>query len=148
MPKILIIHGPNLNLLGNRESFLYGSLTLSALNQQLIQHGQALGHHIICFQSNTEGKLIERIHEAINEQVSFFILNPAAYTHTSIALRDAVLAANIPFIEVHLTNIYKRESFRHQSYFSDIAKGVITGLGSQGYLLALNAIHHYLSAME
>jgi 3-dehydroquinate dehydratase II len=148
MSKILILHGPNLNLLGAREPSVYGSKNLTKINETLIQHGHTLGHQILCFQSNGEQPLIERIHQAITEQVAFLIINPAAYTHTSIALRDAILAANIPFIEVHLSNIYKREAFRHFSYFSDIAQGIISGLGDQGYRLALDAAHHYLSVTE
>lgn len=148
MAKILILHGPNLNLLGTREPSYYGSLTLEGINQQVIQHGQNLGHQIFCFQSNAEDKLIERIHQALGEEMTYLIFNPAAFTHTSVALRDAILATNIPFIEVHLSNIFTREPFRQHSYFSDIATGVILGLGAKGYLLALDAIHHYLSVTE
>lgn len=148
MSNILVLNGPNLNLLGAREPGHYGTLNLATLNKQLIEHGETLGHQVICFQSNSQGQLIERVHHAIGENINFIIINPAAYTHTSIALRDAMIASDIPFIEVHLSNIYKRESFRQVSYFSDIAQGVITGLGGQSYLLALNAAHHYLSAKE
>ncbi len=148
MAKILILHGPNLNLLGSREINYYGSKSLSAINKNLIQHGQALGHKIICFQSNGEQPLIEKIQQAMLEEIKFIIINPSAYTHTSIALRDALLAVEIPFIEVHLSNIYKRDTFRHFSYFSDVAQGVISGLGEVGYRLAIDAAHYHLSATE
>lgn len=145
MAKILTLNGPNLNLLGIREASHYGDTSLDKINQQLIQHGKQLGHEIFCFQSNAEAELIDRIHQSLNEQIDYLIVNPAAYTHTSIAIRDALLAVAIPFIEVHLSNIYKREPYRHYSYFSDIAVGIICGLGSSVYLLALEAIHHLLS---
>ena len=138
MAKILVIHGPNLNLLGTREPGHYGRETLEDINNQLIQQGVELGHTVRCFQSNAEHVLISEIHRAISEKIDYIILNPAAFTHTSIALRDALLAVAIPFIEVHLSNIYAREPFRHKSYFSDIAIGVISGFGPQGYSLALN----------
>jgi 3-dehydroquinate dehydratase II len=145
MAKILILHGPNLNLLGIREPNCYGTTTLGELNQALQQYGTTLGIDLLFFQSNAEHLLIERIHQAQAEEVKFLIFNPAGFTHTSIALRDAILATNIPLIEVHLSNIYKRESFRHHSYFADIAVGSITGLGVRGYFLALDAASHYLS---
>jgi 3-dehydroquinate dehydratase II len=145
MTKILILHGPNLNLLGMRESMHYGSKSIEDINQELEQLGTKLGHDLLFFQSNAEYQLIERIHYAAEEQVKFIIFNPAGFTHTSIALRDAILATQIPFIEVHLSNIYKREPFRHHSFFSDIATGVIIGLGYHGYLLALEAVNYYLS---
>lgn len=148
MANILILHGPNLNLLGMREPKLYGSKNLSAINECLTQHGQKLGHEVSTFQSNSEQELIDKIHQAPKESIAFIIINPAAFTHTSIALRDALLAVEIPFIEVHLSNIYKREAFRHHSYFSDIAYGVISGLGSQGYRLAMDAAHQYLLETE
>lgn len=139
MATILVLHGPNLNLLGSREPDHYGSQTLDAINRRLTQLCMAGGHHCLTLQSNAEYELIDRIHEARQEGVNFIVFNPAAFTHTSIALRDALLATAIPFIEVHLSNVYSRESFRHKSYFSDIAKGVICGLGPQGYELALTA---------
>ncbi len=148
MLKILVINGPNLNLLGYRIPAIYGKVDLATINQALIQQGKALGYQIICFQSNAEHELIDRIQQAMNEKIAFIIFNPAAFTHTSIALRDTLLAVDIPFIEVHISNIHRRESFRHISYFSDIAHGSIIGLGQQCYMLALNAIHYYLSATE
>jgi len=139
MATILVLHGPNLNLLGTREPAVYGSTTLADINQRLNEHAIKAGHHLLNLQSNAEYELIERIHDARNEGVNFIIFNPAAFTHTSVALRDALSAVAIPFIEVHLSNVHARESFRHHSYFSDIAVGVITGLGAQGYELALDA---------
>ena len=139
MATLLVIHGPNLNLLGNREPAHYGIATLDAINQQLEALATAAGHKLASFQSNAEHSLIERIHAAAREGVAFIIINPAGYTHTSVALRDALLAVKIPYIEVHLSNIYSREAFRHHSYFSDAAVGVISGLGAQGYELALQA---------
>jgi len=146
MANILVLHGPNLNLLGKRETRLYGVASLQAINTNLVTMGNHLGHVIHCMQSNAEHELLNRIHTAVNDGTQFIIINPAAFTHTSVALRDALLAVNIPFIEVHLSNINARESFRHHSYFSDIAVGVITGLGAQGYELALRAAIHYLEA--
>ncbi len=144
MAKLWVLHGPNLNLLGRREPQHYGAATLADIDALLKARAQAEGHALECFQSNAEHRLIELIHEACEEQVAFMIFNPAAFTHTSIALRDALLAVAIPFIEVHLSNIYRREPFRHRSYFSDIALGVISGLGAQGYLLALEAACQHL----
>lgn len=140
MKKILVLHGPNLNLLGTREPSVYGSDTLNQINTSLIENAKRAGLLATCFQSNSESELIQAVHKACSDQIDFIILNPAAFTHTSIALRDALTAVAIPFIEVHLSNIYSRESFRQHSYFSDIAKGTITGLGAKGYLLALQAI--------
>lgn len=137
MASILVIHGPNLNMLGQREPEKYGSTTLGEINQRLLEQAQAAGHHLMHLQSNAEYELIERLHAARTENIDFIIINPAAFTHTSVALRDAILACDIPFIEVHLSNVHARESFRHHSYFSDIAVGVICGLGSQGYEFAL-----------
>ena len=139
MASILVLNGPNLNLLGTREPDVYGAATLDDIHHQLSQRCLDQGHHLLSLQSNAEYELIERIHEARREGVDFIIFNPAAFTHTSVALRDALLAVAIPFIEVHLSNVYQREAFRHHSYFSDIAKGVICGLGAQGYSLALEA---------
>lgn len=139
MATILVLHGPNLNALGTREPGIYGAATLETINQNLTQICLNAGHHLLHLQSQAEYELIERIHEARTEGVDFIIINPAAFTHTSVALRDALLSVSIPFIEVHLSNIHKREEFRHKSYFSDIAEGVICGLGAQGYELALHA---------
>ncbi len=139
MASILVLHGPNLNLLGTREPGVYGATTLDDINRQLGEQARSQGHHLLALQSNAEYELIDRIHEARNEGVDFIIINPAAFTHTSVALRDALLAVEIPFIEVHLSNVYKREPFRHKSYFSDIAEGVICGLCAEGYQLALQA---------
>lgn len=139
MATILVLNGPNLNLLGTREPEVYGSVTLDAINLSLTESAQTQGHHLLSLQSNAEYELIDRIHDAKKEGVNFIILNPAAFTHTSIALRDAITAVEIPFIEVHLSNIHQRESFRHHSYFSDIAQGVICGFGPKGYHLALEA---------
>ncbi|MCP3908163.1 MAG: type II 3-dehydroquinate dehydratase [Oceanicoccus sp.] len=139
MASILVLHGPNLNLLGSREPEVYGSDTLDDINTALTDAALAAGHHLLAMQSNAEYELIERIHDARQEGINFIIFNPGAFTHTSIALRDALLGVNIPFIEVHISNVHKREEFRQFSYLSDIAEGVICGLGSQGYLLALQA---------
>ena len=139
MASILVLHGPNLNLLGTREPEKYGHTTLADINQQLQELASDAGHHLQHLQSNAEYELIERIHDARTEGIDFIIFNPAAFTHTSVALRDALLAVDIPFIEVHLSNVHARESFRHHSYFSDIARGVICGLGASGYRLALTA---------
>jgi len=139
MSTILVLHGPNLNMLGTREPEVYGYETLNDIDDRLKAKAAEKGHHLLHLQSNAEYELIERVHEARAEGVDFLIINPAAFTHTSIALRDAVLASGIPFIEVHLSNVHAREPFRHHSYFSDIATGVICGLGSQGYDLALQA---------
>lgn len=139
MATILVLHGPNLNMLGTREPAVYGSETLADINARLTFSCIEAGHHLQHLQSNAEYELIERLHDARNEGVNFILINPAAFTHTSVALRDAILASDIPFIEVHISNVYKREPFRHHSYFSDIAAGTITGLGSYGYDLALQA---------
>ncbi len=138
MPNILILHGPNLNLLGVREPNLYGSETLAEINQHLANSAKELKAEILFFQSNSESELIDSIHQAMGK-IDFIVFNPGAFTHTSVALRDALTAIKIPFIEVHLSNIYAREPFRQHSYFSDIAVGVISGLGSLGYELALQA---------
>ena len=134
-----IVNGPNLNLLGQREPDVYGSTTLEDINQALQQGATDAGHHLLAMQSNAEYELVERIQDARQEGVNFIIINPAAFTHTSVALRDALMAVEIPFIEVHLSNIHRREEFRRHSYFSDIAEGVICGLGAGGYRHALNA---------
>ncbi len=137
MAHILVLNGPNLNLLGSREPGLYGQDSLAAIEARLI--ALAAGHQVECFQSNAEHALIDRIHAAGQQGVDFILINPAALTHTSVALRDALLGVAIPFIEVHLSNVFAREPFRHRSYLSDIAVGVISGLGAQGYELALAA---------
>ncbi|PCJ46658.1 MAG: type II 3-dehydroquinate dehydratase [Moraxellaceae bacterium] len=139
MAQINVLHGPNLNMLGKREPGHYGNVTLKDIDARLLTQAITAGHQCECFQSNAEAELIDKIHQYGERQVDFIIFNPAAYTHTSIAIRDALLAVGIPFIEVHLSNVYQREPFRHHSYFSDIAKGTITGLGAQGYELALDA---------
>ncbi|MCL2525239.1 MAG: type II 3-dehydroquinate dehydratase [Betaproteobacteria bacterium] len=136
-PRILVLHGPNLNLLGTREPEHYGRATLSDINLSLARLAEAGGVDLEAFQSNHEGALIERIHAAREQGVRAIIINPAAYTHTSVALRDALAAVAIPFIEVHLSNVHAREPFRQHSYFSDLAIGVICGLGPDGYRLAL-----------
>lgn len=135
--RILVLHGPNLNLLGTREPAIYGRETLEYINRRLARLAQAYGVALECFQSNHEGALIERVHGAKAQGFAFLIINPAGYTHTSVALRDALAAVMIPFIEVHLSNVHAREPFRQHSYFSDIAVGTICGLGSRGYDLAL-----------
>jgi 3-dehydroquinate dehydratase-2 len=137
---VLVLHGPNLNLLGTREPGHYGTATLAEINAGLEAQGAAVGVQITTFQSNAEADLIERIHSAANEAVDFIIINPAAFTHTSVALRDALAGVAIPFLEVHLSNVFAREPFRHHSFFSDIAVGVISGLGAQGYEAALSFV--------
>lgn len=139
MPRILVLHGPNLNLLGDRETQHYGRATLADIDGRLRRQGQEAGHVVECFQSNAEAALIERIHAAKNDETAYILFNPAAFTHTSVALRDALSAVRIPFIEVHLSNVHAREPFRQHSYFSDIAAGVVSGLGPVGYELALQA---------
>ena len=136
-PRLLVLHGPNLNLLGTREPNHYGQTTLADINLALAERAATANVDLESFQSNHEGALIERVHAAREQGVRFIIINPAAYTHTSVALRDALAAVAIPFIEVHLSNVHAREAFRQHSYFSDLAIGVICGLGSEGYLLAL-----------
>lgn len=135
--KVLVIHGPNLNLLGLREPEHYGKDTLDGINAQLAKQAQAAGLELETFQSNSEAELIGKVQSIANKDIGYIIINPAAFTHTSVAMRDALAAVKVPFIEVHLSNIYARESFRHHSYFSDIATGVISGLGAQSYFLAL-----------
>ena len=142
-PYVLVVHGPNLNLLGNREPKHYGLATLDEINGSLVRRGESTGALVETFQHNHEGALIDRIHQAARDQVDFIIINPAGYTHTSVALRDALAATAIPFVEIHLSNIYAREPFRHHSYFSDLAVGVVSGLGAHGYELALEfALRH------
>jgi 3-dehydroquinate dehydratase II len=146
MSKILVLHGPNLNLLGERETRHYGNDSLGAINQRLTEQASAAGFEIEAFQSNAEAPLIDRVHAAKGDGTAFIIINPAAFTHTSVALRDALAAIQLPFIEVHLSNVHAREPFRHHSYFSDIAAGVIAGLGPIGYELALQAAMRSLDA--
>lgn len=134
---MLVLHGPNLNLLGTREPEIYGRETLAAINKRLVAAGRGAGVEVRCFQSNLEGELIDRVHAAKRDGTGFIVVNPAGYTHTSVALRDALAGVAIPFIEVHLSNVYAREAFRHRSYFSDIAVGTVAGLGSRGYDFAL-----------
>ena len=146
MAKLLLLNGPNLNLLGTREPGVYGSITLAAIEQRCVELARELGpHELACFQSNAEHALIERIHAARQDGVAFIVINPAAFTHTSVALRDALLGVSIPFIELHLSNVFAREPFRHHSYLSDIAVGIISGLGAHGYELAVRAADHYLA---
>lgn len=139
MASILVLNGPNLNLLGTREPDAYGAITLDRIINHLSEKAVVAGHRLQALQSNAEHQLIDCIHDAKHNGIDYILFNPAAFTHTSVALRDALLAVNIPFIEVHLSNIHQRESFRHHSYFSDIATGVICGLGAIGYELALQA---------
>lgn len=144
MSTILVIHGPNLNLLGSREPEQYGSQSLENINRSLERLARAAGHEVVCVQSNAEHELVDRIQSASGSE-DFIIINPAAYTHTSVAIRDALAAVRIPFIEVHLSNVHSREPFRRHSYLSDLAVGVITGLGAKGYELALQAAFDQLS---
>ncbi|MGB3270624.1 MAG: type II 3-dehydroquinate dehydratase [Rhodanobacter sp.] len=146
MAKILVLHGPNLNLLGAREPQIYGSETLAGINQALADRAQAAGHELLWFQSNAEHELIGRVHQARDDRTAFIVCNAGAFTHTSIALRDAFAAVAIPFIEVHLSNVFAREPFRHDSYLSDLALGVVCGFGSASYTLALDAAMQRLQA--
>jgi len=146
MARILLLNGPNLNLLGTREPGLYGAVSLATIEARLRASAEARGHELSALQSNAEHELIAKIHSAGRDAIAFAIFNPGAYTHTSIALRDALLAVALPFIEVHLSNVFAREEFRHRSYFSDIAVGSIIGLGPIGYELALDAAAARLAA--
>jgi 3-dehydroquinate dehydratase-2 len=139
MATILVLHGPNLNLLGQREPDIYGSTSLAEIDQNLHRIALEHGHHLLSMQSNAEYELVERVQEARQEGVNYILINPAAFTHTSVALRDALAAVAIPFIEIHLSNTHAREEFRRHSYFSDLARGVICGLGAQGYEFGLQA---------
>jgi len=145
MPTILVLNGPNLNLLGSREPEHYGTTTLADINQQLETRATELGCNLETFQSNHEGELVDRIHKAGEDNIDFIIINPAAFTHSSVAVRDAISGVHIPFIEMHLSNVHAREEFRQHSYFSDLAVGVISGLGPQGYDLALQAAMQHCS---
>jgi len=148
MATILVLHGPNLNALGTREPEIYGSVTLADINQRLTSLCVDKGHHLLALQSNAEYELIDRIHDARHEGVNFIVINPAAFTHTSVALRDALASAEIPFVECHLSNVFSREPFRHHSYFSDLAQGVICGFGPQSYELALQAAFSFLEKQQ
>ncbi|MGR8942150.1 MAG: type II 3-dehydroquinate dehydratase [Gammaproteobacteria bacterium] len=145
MATITVLNGPNLNLLGIREPGHYGNKTLDDIRQTLVGMAEEFRHRLSFYQTNAEYEIIEQVHQAYRDRVDFIIINPAAFTHTSVALRDALLATQIPFIEVHLSNVHAREPFRKHSYFSDIAKGVISGLGAAGYELALLAAHQILA---
>ena len=148
MAHILLLNGPNLNLLGLREPGLYGKVTLDQIHERTAQLAAEAGHHLTACQSNSESELLKLIHEAPASHVAFIIFNPAGFTHTSVALRVALLAVKIPFAEVHLSNVHAREPFRHHSYFSDVAVGTVTGFGAVGYELALRAAIHFLAAQS
>jgi 3-dehydroquinate dehydratase-2 len=137
MTRLLVLHGPNLNLLGIREPGVYGNVTLKQIDEALVDRAKQAGVELTTFQSNHEGELVDRIHAARAENVDFILINPAAYTHTSVAIRDALKGVDIPFVEIHLSNVHRREAFRHHSYFSDVAEGVVCGFGWKGYLFAL-----------
>jgi 3-dehydroquinate dehydratase-2 len=145
MARVLLLNGPNLNLLGTREPAVYGTDTLAAIEARVAELAREAGHELVAFQSNAEHELIERVQRAASEGVGFMLLNPGGFTHTSVALRDAILGVGLPFIEVHLSNVHARESFRRHSYFSDIALGVISGCGALGYELALRAAVAHLA---
>jgi 3-dehydroquinate dehydratase-2 len=144
----LLINGPNLNLLGTREPEVYGSTTLDDIEARCVEVAKGLGHELACYQSNAEHELVDRVQQAAKDGVDFIILNPGAFTHTSVALRDAFLAVGIPFIEIHLSNTFAREEFRHHSYFSDIANSCLFGFGAYGYELALQAASEYVANAE
>lgn len=146
MARFLLLHGPNLNLLGTREPEIYGHATLAAIDADMRRRAESAGHQLECFQSNAEHALVERIQAAAGDGTSFILINPAAFTHTSVALRDALAAVAIPFIEVHLSNPHAREPFRRTSYLSDLAVGVVCGFGARSYSLALDAAIHRLEA--
>lgn len=145
MSSLLLLNGPNLNLLGSREPGLYGSTTLAEIEAQLSAQAVTLGHRLTVFQSNHEGALVDRIQQARVESVAGIVINAGAYTHTSIAIRDALAAVALPYVEVHLSNVYAREAFRHHSYLSEKAIGVIVGFGAKGYRLSLMALHEHLA---
>ena len=148
MSKLLLLNGPNLNLLGTREPDVYGASRLDDIEANCIEAAEELGHTLDCFQSNAEHELVDRVQKAGRDGVDFILLNPGAFTHTSVALRDALLAVAIPFIEIHLSNTFAREEFRHKSYFSDIAAGCVIGLGALGYELALHAAAQHVADVE
>lgn len=143
MKTILVLHGPNLNLLGNREPEVYGRTTLDEINARLTELAKQQRASLICFQSNAEAALVERVQQARADNIHFIVINPAAFTHTSVALRDALAAVAIPFIEIHLSNVFAREAFRKESFFSDLAVGVISGLGASGYEFAVQYALNY-----
>ena len=145
MARLLLLNGPNLNLLGSREPDVYGAETLASIEKRAAEVAQEVGHELTAFQSNAEHELIDRVHRARADGIGFLIFNPGAFTHTSVALRDAVMAVRLPFIEVHLSNTHAREAFRRHSYFSDIAVGVIAGFGALGYELAVRAAARHLA---
>lgn len=145
MSRILVLHGPNLNLLGTREPHLYGGLTLGEINQRISDIASQAGHELISRQSNAEHELVDFIQSAATDGTDFIVINPAAFTHTSVALRDAMIAAEVPFVEVHLSNVFSREEFRHHSFLSDVAVGVICGLGAQGYEFGVQAAISYIA---
>ena len=145
MARLLLLNGPNLGLLGSREPGIYGTTTLAAIEDALKVRAQTLGHELAAYQSDAEAELIRRVHAARDDQTALILFNPAAFTHTSIALRDALLAVRIPFIEIHLSNVAAREDFRQRSFFADIAIGTIAGFGVASYQLALEAATHYLA---
>lgn len=148
MRRLLVLHGPNLNLLGTREPEVYGRVTLSEIDQALQARAKEAGVELATFQSNHEGQLVDRVQAARGEGVEFVLINPAAYTHTSVAVRDALAGVGIPFVEIHLSNVHRREPFRHHSYFSDLAEGVICGLGWKGYLYALEFALERLASLS
>jgi len=148
MARLLLLDGPNLNLLGSREPATYGSATLASIEARAVAVAQDAGHELATFQSNHEGQIVDRIHAARAEGVEFVLINPAAYTHTSVAIRDALKGVDIPFVEIHLSNVHRREPFRHHSYFSDVAEGVVCGFGWKGYLYALEFALDRLAAGE
>ncbi len=145
MSSFLLINGPNLNLLGSREPEVYGTARLEDIEARCVELANGMGHELVCFQSNAEHELIDTVQQAATDGVEFIILNPGGFTHTSVALRDAFLAVQIPFIEIHLSNTFAREEFRHNSYFSDIANSCLFGFGALGYELALTAAHQHVS---
>jgi len=147
MATLLLLNGPNLNLLGTREPGLYGTTTLPEIEQELADAARSLGHTLNSFQSNSESELVDRIQQE-KQGTDFILFNPGAFSHTSLALRDAILAVDIPFIEIHISNVHAREEFRQKSFFSDVALGTIIGLGPQGYKLALQAAHEYLQQQK
>ena len=148
MADFLLINGPNLNLLGSREPDVYGATRLDDIEQRCAELASELGHTLTAFQSNAEHELVDRVQQAATDGVDFIILNPGAYTHTSVALRDALLAVQIPFIEIHLSNTFAREEFRHHSYFSDIASSCLFGFGAYGYDLAVQAASRHVASVE
>ena len=148
MSDFVLINGPNLNLLGSREPEVYGATRLADIEKRAVEIAAELGHRLTCFQSNAEHELIDRVQQAATDGADFIILNPGAFTHTSVALRDALLAVQIPFIEIHLSNTFAREEFRHHSYFSDIANSCLFGFGAYGYELAVQAASHYVVRTE